>query len=87
MTDLLKVVKENFKIGEELTLFELNETMRTLTKSESDIFEYGREYWFNFSWITNNDNNEGICIEFEIMNPENEDDLGIEVKILEIDEH
>jgi hypothetical protein len=62
-------------IGNEMTLMELNAKMQGLTGSETDIFNYGREYWGDFAWTTKDVEGieEGFTVDFTVLNPDVED--------------
>lgn len=85
MYNVTKKIRQEIKVGQEIKLKKLNNLMKDLLNSKTNIFDYGREYWDNFTWDINSSENEGINVNFEILNEDCED-LEIEVKIIEISE-
>lgn len=75
-------------VGQELSLMELNNIMREITGSGTDIFNYGREYWENFSWCIEDENEipVGINVDFTILNSAEENDTKIIVRINDVTE-
>jgi len=81
-----KMLQEAKKlVGEEMTLISLDNQMREITESENDIFDYGREYWENFTWDRQVDGMPtGVSVMFTLLNPE-EGDADLIVKIDSVD--
>lgn len=69
----------NELMEKEISLNVLNSKMQKILNTETDIFDYGREYWENFCWETSN--NTGVAIGFTIINNDEENDTKIIVKI------
>ncbi len=77
---LKKLVNE--LVGKKMSLVKLNAQMQKITGSTTDIMDYGREYWECFAWQTGE--SEGYTVDFEVSNPEADNDTEIMVKVLEI---
>jgi len=70
--------------GQEMSLYELDDYMQTVTSSTTSIFNYDREYWDGFIWKVGED--DGIIVDFDILNDPEDDDLEIKVLVKKVTE-
>jgi hypothetical protein len=89
MTTTLNQIKAEL-MGKEIKLLDLDNYMQEHLDTTTSVFGFERQYWGCFTWGTGENEagyGEGINVDFDVLNPDETDDLKIIVKVKEVSEY